>query len=150
MRLSIPILTMIILLLTGCDTGPKSAMGFKLPDGDAAAGQVIFAALKCDTCHKVKGDLVPPSNGDSPVMVELGGEVGYVKTYGELVSSIINQSHKLATGYPKDKISKDGKSLMRVYNDVMTVQELIDLVAFLQSKYKVVVPTYNYRNYGPL
>ncbi|MFT4810425.1 MAG: hypothetical protein ACI9LX_003791 [Paraglaciecola sp.] len=26
---------------------------------------------------------------------------------------------------------------MRVFNDVMTVQELIDLVAFLQPKYKI-------------
>ena len=61
------------------------------------------------------------------------------KTYAQLVTSVINPSHKLAPRSKSidEKISNDdGSSKMRVFNDVMTVQELIDLVAFLQPKYQ--------------
>ena len=44
-------------------------------------------------------------------------------------------------------VSEDGQSKMYVYNEVMTVQELIDLVAYLQNRYEVVVPPYDYRIY---
>ena len=69
--------------------------------------------------------------------IALGGEVERIDTYGELVTSIINPSHRLAKGYPIDAVSVDGKSKMRNYNDVMTVTQLNDLVMFLQSKYKL-------------
>ena len=70
-----------------------------------------------------------------------------VKTYGELVTAIINPSHKLAQGYPLDTISEDGQSRMPLYNSYMTVQELIDIVAFLQPHYDVYVPQFEYRIY---
>ena len=70
-----------------------------------------------------------------------------VKTYGELVTSIINPSHKLAKGYPLDLVSNDGQSKMPVYNGFMTVQELIDIVIFLQPHYEVYAPRYEYRVY---
>jgi hypothetical protein len=63
-----------------------------------------------------------------------------VKTYGELVTSIINPSHVLAPGYPKELITKDNRSAMADFNDKMTVHQLIDLVAFLQSRYELVLP----------
>jgi hypothetical protein len=78
-------------------------------------------------------------------MVTLGGEVTRVKTYGELVTSIINPSHRLARGYPTEEVSAAGESLMALayLNDVMTVQQLIDLVAFLQARYEVRPPAYD-------
>jgi hypothetical protein len=78
-------------------------------------------------------------------MVTLGGEVTRVKTYGELVTSIINPSHRLAQGYPTEEVSAAGESLMALayLNDVMTVQQLIDLVAFLQARYEVRPPAYD-------
>jgi hypothetical protein len=90
---------------------------------------------------------LPAPQSPGPVTVVLGGETQTIKTYGELVSSVINPSHKLIRGYPEEEVSQDGKSLMTVYNDRMTVQQLIDLVAFLQSKYEVVVPEYTYYGY---
>ena len=63
-----------------------------------------------------------------------------VKTYGALVTAIINPSHSLAPGYPKELITKDNQSAMANFNDTMTVRQLIDLVAFLQSRYKFVPP----------
>ena len=34
------------LALVGCDTGPKSSQGFRLPDGDPEKGKTAFIALK--------------------------------------------------------------------------------------------------------
>jgi len=133
--------------LTACDTGPKSARGFRLPDGDAAKGQEIFVELQCISCHRISGLELPAPQQAGPVTVILGGETQTIKTYGELVSSIINPSHKLILGYPEEEIAPQGKSLMTIYNDRMTVQQLIDLVAFLQSKYELVIPEYTYYGY---
>ncbi len=45
-------------------------------------------------------------------------------------------------------MTNDGEtSRMPVYNSYMTVQELIDIVAFLQPHYDVYVPAYEYRIY---
>jgi len=134
-------------LLSSCGSDPRSASGFRLPDGDAATGQALFVELQCNACHTIAGLEVAAPIEAGPVAVLLGGPVARVKTYGDLVSSVINPSHKLIRSYPKEAISKDGKSLMRVYNETMTVQQLIDLVAFLQEQYKVAVPQYSYYAY---
>ena len=69
--------------------------------------------------------------------VLLGGEVRKVKTYGQLVTAIIDPSHTLARGYAKEKIADGEKSKMANFNDQMTVQQLIDLVGFLQAQYRI-------------
>ena len=132
---------LLILFTTGC-TNAKSASGFRLPDGDVERGKAAFAELKCQTCHTVKGTDIPSPGKDYAYVrvVVLGGEIRRVKTYGELVTSIINPSHVLAPGYPKDLITKDGHSAMPDFNDSMTIRQLIDLVAFLQSRYELVLP----------
>lgn len=136
-----------ILVLAGCQRGPTSAAGFRLPDGDPEAGRATFVELQCYDCHTVTKETFPRSNNPDGLNVVLGGESTYVTTYGELVTSIINPSHKLARGYDAETISEDGESKMRVYNDVMTVKQLTDLVVFLQPHYEVVVPEYVYRRY---
>jgi sulfur-oxidizing protein SoxX len=136
-------LTLILLtLLTAACSNPKSSAGFRLPDGDAERGKAAFLELKCHTCHTVDGTEIPVLSKDYAYVrvVVLGGEVQKVKTYGELVTSIINPSHSLAPGYPKELITKDNQSAMANFNDAMTVHQLIDLVAFLQSRYKLAPP----------
>ena len=134
-------------LIAGCDTGPKSARGFSLPDGDAEAGKATFLSFRCYDCHTIKDVDLPVAEQPGQVLVNLGGKVGRIKTYGELVTSIINPSHRLAKGYAEANVAKEGKSNMTVYNDVMTVRELIDLVAFLQSHYELRV--YDHTVYSP-
>jgi len=132
-------------LLSACAGGnPQSNRGFRLPDGDAGAGRAAFIALNCSACHQVEG-LEIPFEGKREASVKLGGEVGLVKTYGELVTSIINPSHRIAPGLPKDTLAPGGSSLMELamLNEVMTVRQLIDLVTFLQSVYRVQPPQYN-------
>lgn len=140
-----------MLVVTGCMPAPKSGKGFTLPDGDQEAGKATYIALQCNACHKIEGVAqLALENGQPELSVALGGEVARVKTYGELVTSIINPSHRLAKGYAADEIALEDNSKMRNYNDVMTVTQLIDLVAFLQAKYSLreYEPT-RYPMYGP-
>ena len=133
--------------LGACDEEQlMSERGFRLPDGDPQAGRDTFIYMQCTQCHTVKGEDLPVNPGSEPY-VELGGTVSHVRTYGELVTAIINPSHKLATGYAEELVSEDGVSNMYIYNDYMTVQELTDLVRFLQPHYDVAPPRYQYRIY---
>ena len=144
---AIAILLATAVLGSGCDADKMmSESGFRLPDGDAQAGRETFLYMQCNQCHTIQGEELPEIAGSEPY-VELGGAVSTVKTYGELVTAIINPSHKLADGYAKDKVSEDGVSNMYVYNNFMTVQELTDLVMFLQPHYNVVLPQLQYRVY---
>lgn len=135
----LPLLCLVSLIVVGCG-GPKSGRGFTLPSGDSSVGKQVFVDMKCAACHSVTGVERPERiEGEPPeVTVPIGGQVSRIKTYGELVTSIINPSHRLASGHPPDKVAQDGKSTMKNYNEVLTVQQLIDLVAFLQSKYELI------------
>lgn len=130
----------------GCVPSPKSGKGFRLPDGNVEKGKEAFIALKCNACHTIEGveQFVTGTEKPEPP-ITLGGEVVRMKTYGELVTSIINPSHQLAKGYPAEQVSIEGKSKMEDFNDVMTITQLTDLVAFLQSKYKL--PEYETMDY---
>ena len=137
----------LVAAMTGCDEEKAmSERGFRLPEGNAQAGRETFLYMHCNQCHTIKGEQLPTIPGYEPY-VELGGSVTRVKTYGELVTAVINPSHKLADGYPKDLVSEDGKSKMYYYNGFMTVQELTDIVMFLQPHYDVVPPQFQYRVY---
>lgn len=141
------LLLVVMLALSACEADRMSEKGFSLPAGNALAGKDAFVYMHCHECHSVTGEEFPDLARSEPPFVELGGTVTRVKTYGELVTSIINPSHKLAQGYPLDVITVEGQSKMPVYNGYMTVQELIDIVAFLQPHYDVFAPSYEYRIY---
>lgn len=139
-----------LLIVSGCTPAPTSGSGFTLPTGDAEAGQKIFVEQNCHRCHTVAATDLPLVE-DREMNIRLGGEVARIGTYGELVTSIINPSHRLAKGHVSEEVSADGESLMENYNDVLTVSQLIDLVAFLQSRYKLrqFEPTEYPLYYGP-
>ena len=145
----LPVLALAVLAMVfagGCERDRMSERGFSLPEGNPMAGRETFLYMQCNQCHTIEGEAIPSLPGAEPY-VELGGEVTRVKTYGELVTAIINPSHKLADGYAKEVVTEEGESKMYVYNGYMTVQELIDLVAFLQPYYDVVMPAFEYRVY---
>ena len=127
--------------LYACSPKPDSSAEFSLPKGAADRGEAAFLDLRCHACHNVEGiEFESLDIGES--LVTLGGEVARVKTYGELVTSIVNPSHKLAPGYPLEDISAAGESLMSFayLNEVMTVQQLIDIIAYLQTTYDIQSP----------
>jgi len=142
-RTSTLALALLTMLTTAC-VNPRSSAGFRLPDGDVERGKTAFLELKCYTCHTVSGVDIGVRGKEYAYLrsVVLGGETRRVRTYGELVTSIINPSHSLAPGYPKELITKGGQSAMTNFNDALTVHQLIDLVAFLQSRYQLVPPEF--------
>ena len=139
----------ITMLLTACEQGADSPRGFSLPEGDMEKGFEVFKKYQCQDCHRIAGE---KERDDATYLlvkpIPLGGSSGRIKTYAELVTSIINPSHKLTPRQPASFTSEDGVSFMRIVNDELTVTELIDLVAYLQPKYKVTpYRTSDYRLY---
>ncbi|HZT32608.1 MAG TPA: c-type cytochrome [Bryobacteraceae bacterium] len=127
----------LLLAAAACDSGRHSSAGFRLPEsGDVERGKAVFVAFGCYHCHEVHGADLPRPDVQPPVPVVLGGEVTKELTDGYLVTSVINPSHRLAP-YPKELITTGGHSRMTSYADQMTVRQLIDLVAYLQSRYTV-------------
>jgi len=117
--------------LSGCQTG------LSLPDGDEAMGKAVFVKYRCADCHTIVGmdDL---RQGFEPFMtLPLGGRTEQVKTYEELVTSIINPSHVISPNLAGKDVSVEGRSKMPNYNHAMSVNELIDLVTFLESRYEL-------------
>ncbi|HAW92416.1 MULTISPECIES: c-type cytochrome [unclassified Arsukibacterium] len=146
MKIILLILLPISVLLTACSEGPESPRGFSLPEGNAEAGKAVLISYQCLACHTLQGVSDNDVEQHVPQKVPLGGDVSTIKTYGELVTSVINPSHKIARGFMREGFTDDtGQSLMRNYNDVMTVNELIDLVAFLQPQYNL--KPFNRTNY---
>lgn len=126
-------------LLLGACSDQKSAAGFRLPDGDAETGRAAFVRLNCHRCHTVAGETFPDAVA-GVVVVPLGGEVVRVKTYGQLVTSIINPQHIIDPKYQGKYTDASGASLMPDYNKTMTVDEMIHLVTFLQTHYRIKPP----------
>lgn len=125
-----------LFLIAACSPEPATQATVNLPPGDAAKGEAHFVSLGCTGCHVVIGADLPEAAEAGPVRVRLGSRTGRTLSYGQLVTSIVNPSHRLATRYSKDKISVEGQSLMTNFNEVITVAQLTDLVAFLQAHYE--------------
>jgi sulfur-oxidizing protein SoxX len=124
-------------LFYGCqETGP--ARGFALPEGDSERGKETFVELRCNTCHQVEGleDELERPTASPPVDVKLGGLAMREPTDGELVTSIINANHELYPAGDSDAMVSGGESRMANYNEVITVAQMIDLVAFLHDRYE--------------
>lgn len=123
-----------------------SLEGFVLPPGDSELGQAAFVELGCVSCHTVNGVVF-----DSPLALNrqisfpLGGEVTRVKTYGELVTSIIHPSDSIDEKV-LEELQVNGKSPMPEYQRQMTLEQLSNLVHFLRDHYRVKM--YEYQNYN--
>ncbi|MEM7360744.1 MAG: cytochrome C [Pseudomonadota bacterium] len=129
-------------MLAACNLADRESIGFSLPEGDAEQGLVVFKELSCSDCHTLVGKEFTGEEWEYPqtraINIELGGKVTRIRTYGDLVSSVINPSHRITRGYSPDEILTDGgESKMRRYNDVMTVTQLVDLVTFLKTQYSL-------------
>ena len=147
-RTALALLIGCLIALSACDYEARiSEPGFRLPEGDPDAGRATFLRLQCHGCHTIAGKELPVIEGRDAPYIVLGGKVAKVKTYGELVTSIINPSHRLTRRYARALVSEDGESKMELYNSIMTVQELVDIVTFLQPTYDIHAPAYHYRVY---
>ena len=112
---------------------------FALPPGNVDAGRKAFADFECFKCHAVQGERFPaPKPDEGGVGPALSG-MGSMHPAEYLAEAIINPNASAAWRIKHHKEEKkgylgaDGKSKMPGYNGAMTVQQLIDLVAYLKS-----------------
>ena len=101
---------------------------FSFPDGNANSGQTVFIQMECYSCHHITipGQKLPAKPaGIGPDLTS-----GYAGLPKEYLAEAIIKAHTVvaAPGY----VMKDGLAGMGNYNHFLTVQELIDLVAFLK------------------
>ena len=114
------VLAAVLAVAAGCNSDRQTSARLRLPPGgDAARGKAAFLALGCPECHAIPGLDLPRSAVPSSAPA-LGGTVNFLPSAGWLATSII---HKAA------------ESRMPHYADRMTVQQLADIVAFLQAQY---------------
>jgi sulfur-oxidizing protein SoxX len=141
-KVSIFNILLCLLLVSGCRVYPDNAGEFRFPihRGDVARGQQAFVDLGCNQCHVVNGVDLPEYAGTRPFTVELGGELMYAKTYSDIATSIVNPDHSISDKY-KDQLSAEERRALTAspmyVNEDMKVAQLIDLVAFLNSRYSL-------------
>jgi mono/diheme cytochrome c family protein len=123
----VPLALILCVGLVGCRGARHSPSGFRLPPGDAAAGKQAFVDLKCHTCHTVKGEDLPAASANQ--VIELGGNRVLPPTDGDLTTDIIMPSSHFSSQW-----KGEGRSPMPDYTQLMTVRQLADLVAFVQSR----------------
>jgi mono/diheme cytochrome c family protein len=101
---------------------------FGLPQGNPASGKAVFTRMECYSCHALRGVPEKPPQGAGGIGPDLTAYAGLPREY--LAESII-KAHTVvaAPGY----VVKEGQAGMGKYNHFMTIQELIDLVAFLRT-----------------
>lgn len=100
---------------------------FTLPKGDPVKGRAVFDKFSCYSCHEVRGEHFPAASGEA-VGPELS-QMGPMHPLEYFTESTINPSAVSAKKYR----GPDGKSKMPSFNEDMTVQELIDLSAYMAS-----------------
>lgn len=126
-------------LAFGADMAPKSTRPtqqaehhhpkdwrFTLPKGDGVKGREVFVKYECYYCHEVRGEDFAFAGVDYGPELSQMGPLHPLEYFAE---SIMNPS-AVASAQDRDA---NGKSRMPSYNDKMTVQELIDVSAYLAS-----------------
>jgi mono/diheme cytochrome c family protein len=111
--------------------GDPKGWKFKLPGGgDPGRGRAAFEKFECYTCHEIKGEKFPAPTKQDAIGPDLTA-VGQHHSVGFLAESIMNPSALIDPG--QEFAAHDGTSKMPSFNDSMTVQELVDLVAYLKG-----------------
>ena len=103
---------------------------FSWPKGDPARGREVFVKLECYSCHEVKSEKFPAPSEAGKVGPELS-QMGPLHEPEYFAEAIINPNAVIEPG--KGYAAPDGSSKMPSFNDSVTVQEVVDLVAFLRG-----------------
>ncbi len=110
--------------------GSLAGWRFTWPQGDPRRGREAFLKFECYRCHEVRGERFPAATDRGSVGPELS-QMGPLHEPEYFAEAIVNPSATIERnrGYE----GPDGSSKMPSFNDSMTVQELVDLVAFLRG-----------------
>ena len=110
-------------------------MTLVLPLGDAPNGRTAFLDLKCTACHRVEGE----TNFPAPISGSQGPDLDHSlagRSPSDLATAVIVPSHSMSlrTGDElKQRLAGEVVSPMGDFSRAITVRQLVDLVAYLQS-----------------
>ena len=110
--------------------GTPKGWRFAWPKGDPAKGGEVFRKLECYSCHEVRGGPFPAPSDPGRVGPELSG-MARLHPPEYFAEAIINPGAVVERG--RGYAAADGSSKMPLYGDVLTLQETIDLVAYLRQ-----------------
>lgn len=117
--------------LANYETGGATVL---LPQGEPHAGRQAFLDLKCVVCHHVPAEQGFPA----PVSLSRGPDLDQalrLRARSDLAAAIVLPSHAMSLK-TSDAIRARGESALSPMPDfsrVMTVRQLADLLAYLQS-----------------
>ena len=153
LRKTLSRLTVLATLCLGACSQPDAEMvRMLLPEGDAEAGKQAFVNLGCTVCHTVRGVEGMPAP-KLETSFELGPTLAGLSR-GGIATQVVAPRHvnaeatQLWTDWDEgqrvwlgpgqnlgegDPAEARGASRMRDYASVMTVKQLSDMVAFLES-----------------
>jgi mono/diheme cytochrome c family protein len=103
---------------------------FVWPRGDPAKGREVFRKLECYSCHEVRGERFPAPTDRGRVGPELSA-MAPLHSPEYFAESIINPGAVIERG--RGYAAADGSSKMPSYAESLTIQETIDLVAYLRQ-----------------
>jgi len=120
---------------------PNTALIVHFPLGNVQRGREAFVSLECHACHRVDDVDIPPHAAPTQFDVVLGGHTPKIETFGDIITAIVNPSHRLARSY-RAAAGRGEPSPMsaQFLNDVMTTQQLVDIAAFLRTQYDYIPP----------
>lgn len=103
---------------------------FTLPAGDPQAGRQVFITMECFSCHAVHGESFPAGKTERRPGPDLTG-MGQHHPPEYFAEAILEPNAVIITG--PGYTGADGLSIMPSYRDLLTLQQWIDLVAYLES-----------------
>jgi Cu/Ag efflux protein CusF len=98
---------------------------FTMAKGNPTKGRAVFEKFECYYCHEVRGEQFPSPTETAPELSQMG-PMHPVEFFAE---SIINPDAVVPNTYR----DSEGKSPMTNFAEKMTVQELIDVSAYVAS-----------------
>jgi Cytochrome c len=131
-----------ILTLSGLATlvaqDPGTPTKSVVPNGKAEAGQLVFVEKGCHQCHSAGSTKLPAVELEQRLVIELGGDVHTKWNRDDYARAIMDPNHLVSEDYKIAMIRlgdhfKAENSPMPTFADVLRVNELIDLVTFLDS-----------------
>jgi mono/diheme cytochrome c family protein len=128
---------LVVVLAAGCGRAERPAAA--LASGNVEEGRKAFIAFRCYSCHEVAGESLPAPSVIPAVY--LGGRALTPPSQSRLAQDITFPSSHFAVGYPANQITKDGRSRMPDYSQVLTDQQVAHLSAYLRSKYSLGIPS---------
>ncbi len=111
---------------------------FEFPGGDPAEGMNVFAEMGCHRCHTVEGMVYDEggARGSGPDLTFIGS----IQTRTYIVESILEPGKVILADPPGQQPgdegsyrAENGDSKMPEYHDSMTLGQLLDIAAFLET-----------------